>query len=115
MESNQFLAPYVNLMGLAGLRPASTDTTNLMQYFSHFQTILTALLLGFSYGFQNINNYRYVLIAINFNQIILLCFIPLDEIAVIQSITLRKITITQNNMDIIYYHIDEYMKLENSL
>lgn len=54
----KFLLPYVNLLGLVGLRPITIDSTECTTCMSHLQTIFVVTMLIAGYVIQYVTNFR---------------------------------------------------------
>lgn len=56
----QFLLPYVNMLGLVGLRPITIDTSDWSACLGHVQTIIVVALLTTGYFIQYLSCFRFV-------------------------------------------------------
>lgn len=55
----QFLLPYVNILGLVGLRPITIDSSDLVACLGHIQTIIIVVVLTTGYFIQYFSYFRY--------------------------------------------------------
>lgn len=55
----QFLLPYVNVLGIVGLRPITVDSSLCSIWFGHLQTLLIITLLLIGYLIQCFTGFRY--------------------------------------------------------
>lgn len=56
----QFLLPYVNMLGVVGLRPITIDTSDYSAYLGHIQMIIVVALLTTGYFTQYLSCFRWV-------------------------------------------------------
>lgn len=54
----KFLRPYVQILGLVGIRPMSVDTTAFQAFISHLQTVIIFTLLCIGYFLQYFASFR---------------------------------------------------------
>lgn len=54
----QFLLPYVNILGLVGLRPITIDSSDLVAYLGHIQTVIIVVILTTGYFIQYYSYFR---------------------------------------------------------
>lgn len=58
LDRFQFLLPYVNILGFAGLRPITIDSSDFVACLGHIQTMLMVVVLTTGYFVQYFSYFR---------------------------------------------------------